>query len=308
MSATPVSAFLTILTVLFLASTLSHAGMVPVPNGSFENPVTPYVSINVQSWQKNEKPEDYEEEGGFLWSQLTGIFKNTPTNSVDHIHNCDGAQALWLFVVPHLGLFQDYDSVDWNDSEPSHELNVVYEVGSSYEMTVGIIGTGGNMLQGATLELSLYRRENETNRVNVAVTVVTNLSTIFSNNTHLIDFKVTVPPVLPTDPWAGKHLGIQFLSTVTTNLQGGYWDLDNVRLRVIPPPALTSPTRTNDQVQFELLSDPGQTLEVLATSDPSLNISNWTSLATITNTTGTTLVVDTNANFEQRYYRARQFP
>ena len=88
------------------------AGPLLVPNGSFETPVTSYVSVNIDSWQKAPKPDWYVESGGFLWIYNVGLFKNTPTNSSDHIDNCDGNQAIWLFVVPEVALFQDYDSTD----------------------------------------------------------------------------------------------------------------------------------------------------------------------------------------------------
>src|SRR5262245_10147551 len=71
-----------------------------VPNGSFEGPQTGYVSINIDNWQKNPKPAWYQEQGGFLWTQLTGIFKNTAPGNSDHLENCDLAQAIWLFAVP----------------------------------------------------------------------------------------------------------------------------------------------------------------------------------------------------------------
>src|ERR1051326_1468690 len=156
-----------------------------VPNFSFESPATSFVDINVDSWQKTAKPDDYNESGGYLWTQLTGVFRNTPTNSSDHIDNCDGDQALWLFAVPKVGLFQDYDSMDWNDAVPPHDFNARFEPGKSYHLTVGIIGTGGGMLEGASLELSLYYRVGS-NNVPVALTSISNTPTVFSNNTHQI--------------------------------------------------------------------------------------------------------------------------
>src|SRR5580765_1095809 len=96
-----------------------RAGSITVPNGSFESPATSFVSINIDSWQKNPKPDWYVESGGFLWSQLTGIFKNTSAGSSDHLDNCDGNQALWLFAVPEVALFQDYNSIDWSNSVPT---------------------------------------------------------------------------------------------------------------------------------------------------------------------------------------------
>src|SRR5262245_37639158 len=183
---------------------LLRAGSIAVPNGSFESPATPYVSINIDSWQKSPKPTNYVESGGYLWTQLTGIFKNTPTNSADHIDNCDGNQALWIFAVPEVGLFQDYDSFDWHNLPPTHQFNPTFVPGRSYHLTVGVIGTGGGMALGATLDLSLYYRDAATNQVMVAVTTLTNDPGVFSNNTHLVDCHVDVPMVKTTDAWAGQ--------------------------------------------------------------------------------------------------------
>ena len=71
-----------------------------IPNASFELPETNFVSAEIDSWQKSEKPWWYDESGGFLWSQLTGVFLNLPSTDPNHIDNCDGKQAVWLFAVP----------------------------------------------------------------------------------------------------------------------------------------------------------------------------------------------------------------
>ncbi len=291
-----------------------QAATVAVPNGSFESPRTDYVDVNIDFWQKSARPDWYVESGGYLWTQLTGVFKNTPTNSPagDHIDNCDGDQALWLFAVPEVALFQDYDSMDWNDSAPTHAFDAKFQVGKSYDLTVGIIGTGGGMLQGVTLELSLYYRNAASNMVAVAVTSVTNTSEVFSNNTHLIDFHVRVPPVKATDAWAGQNIGVQFASTVSSNLQGGYWDLDNVRLAEFVqtefvPPAMLNPVWSNGQFQFTVQSEPGIKLEILATTNLSVPISSWTSVRTFTNTTGIISFTDA-PDFDHRFYQTRLIP
>jgi hypothetical protein len=131
------------------------AAPVAVPNSSFELPSTGFVNINIDNWQKNPKPDWYVESGGYLWSQLTGIFRNTSPGTDDHIVNITGNQAIWLFAVPGVELFQDYESTDWNHPSPMHAFDAVYEVGRSYQLSVGVIGGGGGMLDGATLEISL---------------------------------------------------------------------------------------------------------------------------------------------------------
>jgi len=292
---------------VFAVSFAGTAATIPVPNASFESPQTSFVDINIDSWQKTAKPDDYAETGGYLWTQLTGVFRNTEPTSSDHIDNCDGDQALWLFADTKVGLFQDYDSVDWNDPAPSRAFNATFEPGKSYHLTVGIIGTGGGMSEGATLELNLYYRVGS-NNVPVAITSVTNVSTIFSNNTHLLDFQVHVPVVKPSDPWANQHIGIQFLSTVTSNLEGGYWDLDNIRLASASGPVLVNPVWSNGAFGFVVQSEPGLKFQILGTTDLSQPLSNWTALATVTNVTGSISFTDSGSGGNHRYYRAQQAP
>ena len=156
-----------------MVGSVTGAETIPVPNGSFELPSVIYVGTFIDSWQKTPKPDDYVESGGFTWDQLSGVFLNTPPTSSDHIDNCDGRQALWLFAVPEAGLFQDYESRDWNDAEPSHAFDARFEPGRSYRVTVGVLGGGGGMLEGATLEVSLYYRDAQGGMVTVAATNVT---------------------------------------------------------------------------------------------------------------------------------------
>lgn len=283
-----------------------------VPNNSFESPTNDFVNIVFNSWQKTPKPDWYVEGSGFYWAQLTGAFLNTATNSPTHIWNCDGKQAIWLFAVPEVGLFQDYASIGSNETVPSYAFDAIYEPGKSYQLTVGLFGggAGGNygMLLGATLELSLYYRDANSNRVTVAATTVTNSAELFPSNTNFVDFTVTVPTVRASDPWAGQHIGIQLLSTVPPELQGGYWDLDNVRLTSTLAPQLLAPGRTNNQFHFMLRSEPGLRCEILASTNATLPIASWTVLTTVTNVSGEMPFVDSAPFFQQRFYQARQLP
>jgi hypothetical protein len=293
----------TIVGVLALTAFRSFSSeTIPIPNGSFESPTTTYASPFMDSWQKTSKPDWYDESGGFLWTQLTGEFTNTPPGAADHIDNCDGGQAAWMFVVPEVGIFQDYDY------PTNHAFNATYEIGKSYNLTVGIVG-GAQVLQvdGATCELALYYRESATNIIVVAATTVTNLPTVFSNKTHLIDFHTDSGFVKASDPWAGQHIGVRLLSSISdTNLEGGYWDLDNVRLTSTGAPALSNPVWTNGQFSCIVQSEPGMTLEIQRTTNPGDQI--WSSAGFITNGSGTTPFTDTNAVSDQAYYRARLLP
>ena len=158
-----------------------------------------------------------------------GTFYNVPTPD-KFIDNCDGIQAAFLFALPEAGIFQDYNSISGTNTTPSHAFNAKFNVGKSYNLTVGVLGGGGGMKPDATLQLSLYYLDANSNRVTVATTTVTNTSAAFPTNTHLVDYQVQVPGVKAGDPWAGKNIGIQMLSTTGFELAGGYWDLDHVRL------------------------------------------------------------------------------
>ncbi len=294
---------------LLLAATpasLARAGAINVPNNSFESPQTSFVSINIDSWQKSPKPAWYQENGGYLWTQLTGIFKNTSATSADHIDNCDGSQALWIFAVPEVGLFQDYDSFDWHNLPPNHQFDATFTPGKSYHLTAGVIGTGGGMAQGATLDLRLYYRDAASNHLIVALTTLTNDPSVFSNNTHFIDCRVDTATVKPTDSWAGQHIGVELRSTVDTNLQGGYWDLDNVRL--IEGPALLNPGYTNGRFSFTLLGEPGAAFQILTTTNPTLAASNWIDAGTVQNISGSTVVTNIIGGPAPAFFRVRQIP
>jgi hypothetical protein len=273
-----------------------------IPNGSFESPATTYATPFMDFWQKTAKPDWYDETGGFLWTQLTGEFTNTPPGAADHIDNCDGGQAAWMFVVPEVGIFQDYDH------PTNHAFNATYEIGHSYRLTVGLIG-GAQVLQvtGATFELALYYRDSASNMIVVTATTVTNLPNVFSNKTHFIDFRTDSRFVSASDPWAGQHIGVRLLSSITdTNLEGGYWDLDNVRLTSTGAPALANPIWTNGQFSCIVQSEPGMTLEIQRTTNPGDQI--WSSLGFVTNSLGTTPFTDINPVPGQSYYRTRLVP
>ena len=283
-----------------------RAETITLPNASFESPITPYAGPFINFWQDAPKPAWYDETGPFTWDQLTGVFLNTPFGSFDHIDNCDGNQAAFLFVVPEVAIFQDYDSIDWSQTSPSHAFDVKFEAGKSYHLIIGIIGGGGGMLEGASLELAFYYRDALSNKVIVAATNVVHSQTVFSNRTHLVDCHLDMTTVKAGATWVGKNMGVQILSTVATNLVGGYWDLDNVRIFSIKEPMLLNPAVTNNQFTSTLQSEPALRVEILTSTN--LATTNWSSLGVLTNSTGTMLFTNAISNFEQRFYRARRLP
>ena len=306
------SAILVVPAALLTFASALHAGLLFVPNASFESPVvppvSPYAGPDVDYWQKSPQPAWYDPAQNFNtpWEDLMGQFYNVPFPGA-YIDNCDGTQAAFLFALPGIALFQDYNSVSGTNTIPSHAFNATFNVGRFYSLTVGAIGGGGGMKPGATLEVSLYYRDASSNKVTVAATTVTNSAALFPTTTHLVDFSVLVPVVQATNPWAGQNIGVQLASTTTdTNLVGGYWDLDNVRLAEILAPSFINPTVTNHQFQLTLVSTPGLQFDIQATPNPAGGPAAWTSLGTLTNVTGTASFTDKAANLTQRFYRARQ--
>jgi hypothetical protein len=293
-----------------------------VPNYSFELPNigtnSPYAAPVFDSWEEAPQPSWYvpADFGGSPWADLMGTFYNLPnftnamgTNST-YIYNCDGVQAAFLFVIPQVAIFQDFDSIGEDTNVAEHAFNATYNVGKAYTLTVGLMGGGGGMVDGSTFQLSLYYLDG-TNMDTVAETTVTNTAANFPDDEHLVDFQVQVPGVHATDPWAGQHIGIQLMATPdfdNPGAWGGFWDADNVRLVETTPLNLANPASANGQLQFTVQSEPNVVFQILATTNLSLPVTNWTSLATLTNTTGSLPFVDTTAGLQQRFYTAQQSP
>ncbi len=282
----------------------------PIPNGSFESPETVFAEPLIDSWERTPKPGWFVEEPPVaLWTNLTGVFLNPVSGDPDHIGNIDGNQAMFLFAVPEVGVFQDYNSIGGTNTVPSNEFDAPFQVGKSYRLTVGVIGGGGGMTEGASLGLGLYYRDAASNRVSVAMTNVAYTPAAFPNMTNLIDISVTTPPVAAGDAWAGKFIGVELISTVGFSYtNGGYWDLDHVRLTEFIAPRLTEPMRTEAQFEFTLLSDPGAAVGILTSTNLSEPMGGWTLWGVVTNVTGTTNLTDSAAGFAQRFYQARQLP
>ena len=216
---------MTVVVCMVMLATVANklqAESVYILNSSFESPATTFVDPNIDYWQMPPEPWWYDANSG-NWTQLTGVFLNLPPSDPDHIDNCDANQAAWLFAVPEVELFQ--------------ELTAVFEVGQSYRLTVGIFGGGGGMKDDVPIEIRLYYLDAEDQKVTVgAKTYIYDLDTGYVK--HFNDVQLDIPQVRDTDPWAGKNIGVQLISTLIfpedldpeTGRAGGYWDLDNVRL------------------------------------------------------------------------------
>ncbi len=280
-----------------------------VPNYSFEAPDITFAEPRMDSWQKAPQPFWYDPGmfNDFPWEYLMGQFDNTTNGASDHIVNTDGKQLGYIFAVPDAAIFQDYTTAVGTNA-PTFDFNTRYEVGKTYSLTVGVLGGGGGMTTGATLQVSMYYRDGSNNMVTLAATTVVNSTNLFPTNTAFVDFQVVVPVVRSIDPWAGKHLGIKIASTLDFSMiPGGYWDFDNVRLRAVRDPFLKNMGVSGGQFQFTADSAPGR-LEVLTATNIGAPVATWTSLGTITNLTGEYQFTHPAPISGQRFYHARQVP
>lgn len=214
-----------------------QAQPITVPNFSFESQqapnTSPYVNINVASWQKIAEPSYYTPTFGSFgipWVGTAGVFLDTFAGQTNSYANKDGSQLGYILAVPQSTLFQT--------------LGTTFAAGESYNLTVGIFGKP-NMAPGSTLVLSLFYLDSLNNMTPVNSTTVTYSAGAFTvtNPLNLVDFSVNVPTVQAGDPEVGKAIGIEMESTVSIqNTSFGNWDIDNVRLTAsaVPEPATMS--------------------------------------------------------------------
>jgi len=206
---------------------LSHAATVGIPNASFEAPVirtVPYATATINDWQKAPAPAWWLQDGYTQqdWLNTAGVFYNVPAST--WIDNVDGQQAAFVFSTPGVELYQD--------------LVATYETGQAYRLTAGFQGGGYGMPLGIPIEIRFYYRDINGERTTIAATAALNTTDESQPHVkHLDDWQVQTPPVLADDPWAGESIGIQIISTVSFDLMGGYWRVDNVRLISMPVPA-----------------------------------------------------------------------
>ncbi len=227
------------LTALILAvgSHAVQAQSISIPNYSFESQLADPLSDvtnNIDSWQKSAQPVGFTTPNGYTWDQQSGIFGNTPVGYPNHINNADGFQSAYLFDVPGVAIFQDYNSTDWQNQPPTHGFNATFDIGKSYTFTLGVIAGGGNMQPGAVLDLILYYRDGSNNIVPIADTPITFTTAAFPTTTDLIDYSVSTSVISGADAAAGQNIGVELLSSQGEGF--GYWDVDNARLTAAPEP------------------------------------------------------------------------
>jgi len=274
---------------------------VAVPNHSFESPRTDFAFPQVDSWERSPKPAWFEETPEQQWAFLTGVFKNTAPGSDDHIGNMDGDQALFFFAYPEVAIFQDYTTVGGTNSAPTFEFDEEFTAGRAYQLSAGLVGGGGNMVEGVTLVLSLYYRDSNSNMVTVASTTITNNAANFPNLTNLVDFYVRTPLIGATDPANRKKIGIAITSGANFQNAGGYWDIDNIRLKELATDATrVSVMREGTNLRVSWAAIAGKTYQVEVSSD----LTDWTETGAAQTGIGRTMSVEVPVeNLPARFVR-----
>lgn len=205
---------------------------IPVPNSSFEEPVTASIDQRIAPWQRTEKPSWFDEGGGVLWGQLVCTFANPASGKPDHIANLDGNQAARVFVVSGAGI--------WQELAPEGSAKPVrYEPGKEYQLSVDVLGSGVGMVPGTPLEVGFCHVLPDGTRAVVATQTVRNEPGLFPVRTQMTTFRVTTPVVKPSDPWAGRPVAIMAVSKESRDAEGGYWDIDNFRVTAAVAPEVS---------------------------------------------------------------------
>ena len=200
---------------------ITNADSVPVANHSFEiveiNLVNnPFGAIPlVSQWTELDIDEN---------SQSTGVFRNTPVGNDNHITNVDGQQAAFLG--------------GYEGNAISQFVGSKYQVGKDYQLIVSVcVSYDTPPVEGNPLVLEfLYWSAFEPASITTVQVPLTGLTSIY-----LEDFTLDLPTVQSEDAWAGENIGI---SIRATGVEGGFWDLDNVRVMEFPG----TPDFTGDSV------------------------------------------------------------
>jgi hypothetical protein len=90
--------------------------------------------------------------------------------------------------------------------------------------------------------LSLYYRDAGNNIITVGspTTITYNPANFpLTSPLNLVDYSVNIPAVQAGDAWAGQNIGIM-IQVTASDFNGGYWDMDNVRLTSVPEPGQVS--------------------------------------------------------------------
>lgn len=203
---------------------VARAALIPIPNGDFMSPdvSTALYLPEVSNWHKGTMPDGYP-GGADAWYYTAGVFYNNPVYPPPlYITNMTSTQAAFLSATPQAELYQ--------------ELTTTYQAGQSYHLDFGLNPTDGSTSAAAVpidspLYVMLYYLDGSTRTpVPGAETTILNSQQLLGDHNLLKFFAVDTGVVQATDAWAGKAIGIQFLSKANDLTADGMWDLGDVKL------------------------------------------------------------------------------
>ena len=142
------------------------------------------------------------------------------------------------------------------------------------------------MKEDVALSMQLYYENDQMEKVTVAEKLIRHSLDTFPTTTHFVDHTLTTSPILSTDPWVGKPIGIRFTSMVAPELAGGFWDLDNIRLEGMMSTRLEQPVWMAGQFSFTIVSEPGLSVDILQSKSISFPLSQWSLVDTVENESG----------------------
>jgi hypothetical protein len=204
----------------------AHAGVIDVPNYSFETPtVSPYPALLTSPpWYMNGYGTVYEPFGPGTGTVAAGvgIFTNPSGSSVGHLTGADGNQLAYLFSNDGNGISQALVNPG-NTTQAT-----VFTAGQSYTLTAAAANATAQPGPSAQLFLDLYYVDGG-GQHNVAQTV---LSPSQLSGTAVTDFSVSTALLAANNPAVGQQLNVGFF---TSGTGGGEFDIDNVRITSTTP-------------------------------------------------------------------------
>jgi hypothetical protein len=159
------------------------------------------------------------------------LFPNVPANHPDaplaRITNLDGNQAASLFAL--------------TGTTMSQLLGNPFAIGQTYALTAAL---GKSVLSppvaGSSIRMEFFFVNDQLQEV-----LVGSLTVLESDlaGTLMADKTLTLPPVAAGDAWAGREIGIRFVTDSGRAVPGGFLSVDNVRVNsgttaaIVPEPA-----------------------------------------------------------------------
>jgi len=212
----------------WFGSAASKAGVITVPNFSFESPQGPFpdqVSLTITDWTTTGPPSEVVDIGSGPQNSGVGIFQNSYPGLPGYATNADGNQMAYMFSGS-----QDPTS---NLHTLSQVLSTPFAANTRYALTVGVEDASAPPTPGDQLKLQLFYTTpaNPNTPVYLGTTNVVQGTSSLSN-TALTDYSATAA-LGQSDPAVGDDIGIMF---TTTGVGGGEYNLDNVRLTASPVP------------------------------------------------------------------------